>query len=84
MKLSFTVRKRSCGKVMFLHLSVILSTGGGVCPSACWDTPHGQTPPWADTPWANTPRADTPWANTPQQMATAADGMHPTGMYSCL
>ena len=58
MKLSFTVRKRSCGKVMFLHLSVILSTGGGVCPSACWDTPHGQTPPWADTPWANVTNAD--------------------------
>ena len=28
-------------KVMFLHLSVILSTGGGICLSACWDT----TPP---------------------------------------
>ena len=37
--------QRSCGKVMFLHLSVILSTGG-VCLSACWDTtPPGQTPP---------------------------------------
>ena len=24
-----------------------------------------------------------PGANTPQQMATAADGMHPTGMHSC-
>ena len=35
---------RSCGKVMFLHLSVILSRGG-VCLSACWDTPPGQTPP---------------------------------------
>ena len=27
----FTARKRSCGKVMFLHLSVILFTGGGAC-----------------------------------------------------
>ena len=26
-----TARKRSCGKVMFLHLSVILFTGGGMC-----------------------------------------------------
>ena len=35
----------------------------------------GQTPPWADTlPWADTP---------PPEMATAADGMHPTGMHSC-
>ena len=25
-----TARKRSCGKVMFLQVSVILSTGGGV------------------------------------------------------
>ena len=25
-------------KVMFLHVSVILSGGGGVCPIACWDT----------------------------------------------
>ena len=46
-----------------LHLSVILSTGG-VCPSACWDTP------WADTPLTDTtPQADTPhtWADTPWQ-----------------
>ena len=33
-----TFRKRSCGKVMFLHLSVILFTGGGVYPPR-------QTPP---------------------------------------
>ena len=31
--------------------------------------PPGRTPSWADTP---------------QQMATAADGTHPTGMDSCL
>ena len=29
---------------MFLHLPVILPTGG-VCQIACWDTPPGQTPP---------------------------------------
>ena len=51
-----TVRKRSCGKVMFLHLSVSHSVHGGVYLSACWDThtppgrhPRGR-PPWADTP----------------------------------
>ena len=27
----FTVRKRNCGKVMFLHVFVILFGGGGVC-----------------------------------------------------
>ena len=44
--------------------------------------PRGRrTPPWqAVTPWADTPQADT----RPQpEMATAADGTHPTGMYSC-
>ena len=72
----------SCGKVMFSHLSVILSTGG------VWQTPPGRHPhplsPQADTPQADTPQADTPilpplgqtpprqtpqalWADTPQQ-----------------
>ena len=43
-----TVRKRSCGKVMFLHLSVSHSVHGGGCPSACWDTPLGLTATAAD------------------------------------
>ena len=35
----------------FLHLSLILSKGAGVCLSAWWDTPSTeQTPPRADTP----------------------------------
>ena len=42
-----TGRNEVVAKVIFLHLSVILFTGGGVCLSACWDTiPH---PPGADT-----------------------------------
>ena len=52
----FTVRKRSCRKVMFLHLSVILSTEG-VYPSMQWaggctlaDTPPIQTTPWQIPP----------------------------------
>ena len=44
--------QRSWGKVMFLHVSVILFTGGGVCPIACWDTPslrpEAGTPPLRD------------------------------------
>ena len=40
----FTVRNE-VAKVMFLHLSVILCTGGAVCLSACWDT----TPPQKHT-----------------------------------
>ena len=36
----------------------------------------GRHPPAQTSPWADIPLAD-----TPQQMATAADGMHPTGMH---
>ena len=42
--------QRNCGKIMFLHLSVILFTGGG----GVW-----QTPPQADTP-RQTPPGQTP------------------------
>ena len=58
----FTVCKRSCGMVMFLHLSVILSTGG--CLPQCM---AGYTPPWADTPPPPTdiPQTDTPLADIP-------------------
>ena len=35
----------SCGKVMFLHLSVILFTGGVVWQTPGQKTPPGQTPP---------------------------------------
>ena len=44
-------------KFMFLHVCGILSTGGGVCLSACWDTtPLGaDTPPGADPPGTSDP-----------------------------
>ena len=38
--LAITARKRSCGKVMFLHMSVNLFTGG---------PPSGTRPPWDQT-----------------------------------
>ena len=64
-----TVRKRSCRKVMFLHLSVShcvhrREVSASVLGYTLADTPLGRQPP-------------------PQQMATAADGTHPTGMLSC-
>ena len=65
-----TVRNSSCRKVMFLHLSVIMFTGG-----VCSGTPLGQTSPWEYTP---------PRAEPPSETATAADGTHPTGMHSCI
>ena len=60
------------------------------------DTPYwADTPLWPDTPWADiTPKQTSPPGQTPlsrhppgqtpppQQMATAADGMHHTGMHS--
>ena len=56
--------------VIFLHLSVIVFTGG------VW-----HTPPLGRHPLRQTPPLGRP---PPPQMATAADGTHPTGMYSCL
>ena len=63
-----TTRKQSLQRLCFHRC---LSVHRGVCPIACWDTPH-----WADTPlhrhplcrhppWADTPWVDTPWADTP-------------------
>ena len=82
----FTARKRSCGEVIFLHLSVILFTGG-VCIPACSEgvyTPWTHTPTQdTHTPGRNPSRQTPPWADTPPQTATEADGTHPTGMHSC-
>ena len=72
----------------------VMSTGwGGVCLSACWDTPPGRHNPWADTS-GQTPTCQvhagihtppTPCAlHAGIDMATAADSTHPTGMHSCL
>ena len=55
--------QRSSCKVMFLHVSVILSMGG-VCGR--------QTLPWADGS-----QADTPWADTP--LGRHPPGRHPPG-----
>ena len=47
--------QRSCGKVKFLHLSVILSTSECI-PACTWaDTPLGRHLPRADTPPGQTP-----------------------------
>ena len=60
---------------MFLHLSVIMSTGGG----AVWQTPHPGRHPLC----RHQPPGQTPLSRYPPETATAADGMHPTGMHSC-
>ena len=61
---------------MFLHLSVILFTGGGVCiPEMHW----GRHPPPGQT-ISQHALGQTPPS---RQTTTAADGTHPTGMHSC-
>ena len=86
------------GKVIFLHLSVILFTGGkylGRYPRA--DTPPGRYTPWQVHPRAGAP----PWQVHPWQVPPGryppgrylrqcmlgygqqAGGTHPTGMHSC-
>ena len=78
--------QRSCGKVMFLHLSVILFTGGVSAPVHA-----GIQPSWADTAPGQTPLLSSACWDTHLpcpvhagiHMATAADGTHPTGMHSC-
>ena len=69
--------QHSCGKVMFLHLSVSHSVhrrGVVVYPSMH----RGRHPPGQTDIPAYT------GADTPLPTATAADGTHPTGMHSCL
>ena len=48
-----TICKRSCGKVKFLHLSVILFTGG--CRPSSYQTPPPGRYPLADTPFGQSP-----------------------------
>ena len=76
---------------MFSQASVILFRGGVVA-----ETPR-QTSPWADIPLGKHPplgrhpstqcmlgyTLPSACRETPPLMATAADGMHPTGMHSC-
>ena len=83
---------------MFLHLSVSHSVHG-VCIPACigadtpspWQTPPGQTPPLLGRhppgqthplPPGQIPPSMHAGIHTPL-VATAADGMHPTGMHTC-
>ena len=73
-----TGRNEVVAKVIFLHLFVILFTGG-VCLSACWDT----NPPWEQTPQSrppgsrHPPGADTPGTRHPQEQTPPQDQTHP-------
>ena len=67
----------SCGKVMFLHVSVILSTGG--CGSQTH--PPGQTPPQADNPLNNHPLWQTSPGQTPPGQTPPTSRRPPTGRH---
>ena len=59
------------GKVIFLHLSVILFKGGSASVHAGKTPPtQEQTPPGADTPGADPAGTDTPEEQTPLQEQT--------------
>ena len=67
----------------YVFTGVCLSTGGGVCPFACWDTPLlGRHPPSRHP--TGRPPTDTP-GKTPPMLGYGqqAGGTHPTGMHSC-
>ena len=94
--LIITARKRSCGKVMFLHLSVILFTGGGRegClrnPPGCRPPRAGQTSQDAEPPGlGRPPRMQIPLMQTlhglgrpPDTCSQQAGGTHPTGIHTC-
>ena len=78
-KFLISASKRSCGKVMFLHVSVILFTvgGGSMIPLPLRDqTPMGPEPPYKEH---GTRHEVTlyPTPGTPK-----AGGTHPTGLLS--
>ena len=77
----FTFRNIVAARLCFHRRLWFCSQGGGCLPH-CMLGHHPLPGPGADTPLPG-PRSDTSQADTPQQMATAADGMHPTRMHSC-
>ena len=89
--LTFLPPANEVAEVMFLHVSVILFTGGrGVCPSACWDTtpPRDQAPPSHQTPPGDQvpPRDQAfplPGTEHTRRYDQRAGGRYPTGMHSC-
>ena len=78
------------GKVIFLHLFVILFTGGsasvhaGIPPPRPGTTPRTRHPPQTGTPLPRTPRPGTsPGAEHAGRYGQGTGSTHPTGMQSC-
>ena len=75
-KLLVTGRNEVVAKVIFLHLSVILFTGGGACLR---QPPREQTPLGADPPRADPLGADTPPRSRHPPRADTPPGSRPPG-----
>ena len=83
MTVIFTVHKRSCRKVMLLHLSVSHFVQCRGCLYAGIQPPR-QTPPMQTPPSGRPPRQTPPCpVHAGIDMTTPADGTLPTGMHSC-
>ena len=88
--LNYNYRTQTKLRKVFTSVCQEFCPRGKVYTSLRADTPPRQTLPWADTPLGQTPHPSgrhSPGqeplsADPPQQMATASDGMHPTGMHS--
>ena len=92
-----TGRNEVVAKVIFLHLFVILFTGGGVLPQCMLGyqpprtrrpLPLGADPPPDQAPPTPPQTRHPPGADTPPRKQTLAYGLraagsHPTGMHSC-
>ena len=99
-RIIFTARKRSCGKVMFLQVSVILFTGGCLLPErggACSrggrvSGPGGACSQGVPAPGGVCSQGVPALGGSgpggvpggDPPTVTAAGGTHPTGMHSCI
>ena len=81
-----TGRNEVVAKVIFLHLLVILFTGGGSALVHAGIPPRSRPPLGANTPLgADTPpEADPPPGKQTPAYGLRAAGTHPTGMHSCI
>ena len=69
--------QQSCGKVMFLYLSVILFTGRGLCPGGV--SVQGGLCPGGVSVWGGVSVRGVSVRETPR----TAGATYPTGMHSC-
>ena len=90
-RISFLPSANEVAERLYFYTWLSFCSQGGVCPSACWDTPPGSrhpprsrhSPEQTPSPGADPPPTGSRHPPPRQQTPTAADGTHPTGMHSC-